>query len=95
VIRHVVFFSVPDPADREAVEAGLKLLEQNPHALKLAIRPNIKRDLFANEVDFVVYGEFVDEAALDAYKAHPIYGEATAIVKPKRGIRVAADFRLD
>ena len=95
MIRHVVFFSVPDPADRDAVEAGLKLLERNPHALRLEVRRNLKRDLFANDVDFVVYGEFADAAALDAYKAHPTYGESIALVRPKREIRIAADFSDD
>ncbi len=95
MIRHVVFFSVSDPADREAVFAGLRLLESNPHALRLSICPNLKRDQLGNEVDFVVYGEFEDEAALDAYKAHPLYGQSIALVKSKRKLRIAADFRLD
>ena len=95
VIRHVVLFTVPDPADRETVEAGLKLLQTNPHALRLEIRPNLKRDLWSNEVDFVVYGEFADEAALAAYKAHPTYEQSIAAVRPLRDLRVAADFLLD
>ncbi len=95
MIRHVVFFSVPDPADREAVEAGLGILRDNPHALRLEVRPNLQRDLWSNEVDFVVYGEFADEAALAAYKAHPTYARSIEVVKPKRGLRVAADFALD
>lgn len=92
MIRHVVFFSVPHTSDLAAVEAGLRLLETNPHADRLAIRRNLKSDSWSREVDFVVYGEFADEAALAAYKAHPIYAEATRRVRPLRDLRIAADF---
>ncbi|NLH83499.1 MAG: Dabb family protein [Phyllobacteriaceae bacterium] len=92
MIRHVVFFSVPHSSDLAAVEAGLRLLETNPHAARLAIRRNLKSDAWSREVDFVVYGEFADEAALAAYKAHPIYEEATRRVRPLRDLRIAADF---
>ena len=95
MIRHVVLFTVPDPADRATVEAGLRLLEANPHARRLVVRPNLKRDGWSNEVDFVVYGEFDDEAALAAYKAHPIYEESIRVVRPLRDVRIAADFALD
>lgn len=95
MIRHVVFFSVRDPADLDRVEAGLKLLEANPHALRLAVRRNLRRDGLSGEVDLVVYGEFSDEAALAAYKAHPSYEQSIAVVRPLRDLRIAADFRLD
>lgn len=95
MIRHVVLFSVPDSADRDAVEAGLKILEGNPHALRLEVRPNLHRDSWSNEIDFVVYGEFADEAALAAYKAHPTYEESIRVVRPLRDLRIAADFTLD
>lgn len=95
VIRHIVFFTVADPADRDAVEAGLRLLQRNPHALRLEVRPNLKRDAWSTEVDFVVYGEFADAAALAAYKAHPLYEDSIRAVRPLRDVRIAADFVLD
>ncbi len=95
MIRHVVFFSVRDPADLGAVEAGLRILESNPHASRLAVRRNLRRDGLSGEVDLVVYGEFADEAALDAYKAHPTYAASIAAVRPLRDLRIAADFTLD
>ena len=54
---------------------------------------NAKVDQFGNDVDVVVYAEFADEAALAAYKAHPIYAEATRRVRPLRELRYAADFK--
>ncbi|MDK9695351.1 MAG: Dabb family protein [Siculibacillus sp.] len=95
MIRHVVFFSVRDPADLDTVEAGLKILESNPHALRLAVRRDLGRDDLTGEVDLVVYGEFADEAALAAYKAHPTYAASIAVVRPLRDLRIAVDFVLD
>jgi hypothetical protein len=92
MIRHIVFFSVPDPAQCETVFNGLSLLKGNPHALTLEIGRNLKTDMLNSEVDFVVYGEFADEAALAAYKNHPLYQQSIAIVRPLRDMRIAADF---
>jgi len=94
MIRHVVFFRAARPEDRDEVLAGLSLLKTNPHATRLEVVPNGKRDQIANEVDVVVYGEFPDEAALAAYKAHPIYEESIRRVRPLRDLRIAADFEL-
>ena len=92
MIRHIVFFSVPEGGDPDAVEAGLSLLTENPHASVLEIGRNKRSDLYDEQVDFVVYGEFADEAALAAYRAHPIYQKSTATVRPLREMRVAADY---
>ncbi|WP_423067611.1 Dabb family protein [Devosia sp. CN2-171] len=91
MIRHIVFFTAP-PENLDAVVAGLELLGKIPLALHFEVVRNSKVDLFANDVDVVVYAEFPDEAALAAYKAHPIYAEATKRVRPLRELRYAADF---
>ncbi|WP_176083423.1 Dabb family protein [Martelella sp. HB161492] len=95
MIRHIVFFSVPEGGDADKVEAGLSILTQNPHARLVEIGRNQRSDLYGNEVDFVVYAEFDDEAALDAYRAHPLYDKSTSIVKPMREMRIAADFNSE
>ncbi|WP_026785036.1 Dabb family protein [Pleomorphomonas koreensis] len=91
MIRHVVYFSVRSEADRDKVLGGLRLLEANPHALHLEVGENLKLDSLGNDVDFVVYGEFEDEAALEAFKAHPVYQASVAAVRPIRDLRIAAD----
>lgn len=91
MIRHIVFFTV-DETHRDAVRAGLSGLTAIPHALTLEIGENVKSDQWDNGVDFIVYGEFADAAALAAYKAHPAYELSTNTVKPLRKIRMAADF---
>ncbi len=90
MIRHIVFFTAK-PANLDAVVEGLNLLGQIPHSLHFEVTRNSKVDQFANDVDVVVYAEFADEAALAAYKAHPIYAEATRRVRPLRELRFAAD----
>lgn len=55
----------------------------------------MKKDQWGNSVDFIVYGEFENEAALAAYKADPAYELSTNTVKPLRDTRVAADFDSD
>lgn len=92
MIRHIVFFTARSDEDRDAVLAGLSLLTEIPHARLLEIGSNVKTDQLGNAVDFVVYGEFDDEAALAAYKAHPIYQKSIERVRPLREMRIAADY---
>lgn len=93
MIRHVVMFTARDAESAETVLKGLRLLEQNPHSLHLEVGRNLKSDeVEGPRPDFVVYGEFADEAQLRAFRAHPIWKKATETVRPLRQLRVAADF---
>ncbi|KQZ97746.1 Dabb family protein [Agrobacterium tumefaciens] len=94
MIRHIVFFTVPE-ANRDAVRKGLSGLTAIPHASKLEIGENVKKDQWGNSVDFIVYGEFESQEALAAYKADPAYDLSTRTVKPLRDTRIAADFDAD
>ncbi|AZO07080.1 Dabb family protein [Mesorhizobium sp. M2A.F.Ca.ET.037.01.1.1] len=91
MIRHIVFFSVRRKEDVEAVRSGLLALGKIPHSKHFEVTLNTKVDLFSNAIDVVVYAEFEDEAALAAYKAHPIYADTTSKVKPMRELRYSAD----
>ena len=92
MIRHIVFFTVRDRADLDRVREGLTLLADIPHSNHWEVSPNLNADkLTEAPVDLVVYAEFTDAAALQAYKAHPLYQQAIAIVKPLRDTRIAAD----
>jgi len=92
MIRHIVFFSARNQEDVDLIAEHLRGLGQIPHSDFFEIGVNRKVDQLGTEVDVVVYGEFRDEAALAAYKAHPIYSETTAKVRPLRELRIAADF---
>ncbi|MQX36755.1 Dabb family protein [Roseospira navarrensis] len=92
MIRHVVLFTLKAPETLDTAMAALRRLAEIPHVHALEVVPNLKRDQFGNAVDLVVHGLFEDTAALDAYKAHPLYAEAIAVVRPLRDERTAADF---
>jgi Stress responsive A/B Barrel Domain len=94
MIRHIVLFSARDPAEVGTIHAALAKLGAIPHARHLEVALNAKRDGLSSEVDVVVYGEFDDFAQLDAYKAHPLYAEAIAVVRPRRELRIAADYEV-
>jgi len=91
-IRHVVLFSAKDPADVGRIVAGLSMLGNISHASTFEVTQNSRVDALSGEVDVVVYAEFENTAALQAYKAHPIYQQAIDIVRPLRDMRIAADF---
>lgn len=91
MIRHIVFFSARRKEDMEAVRTGLQALGGIPHSNLFEVTFNTKVDPLGDEIDVVVYAEFADEAALAAYKAHPLYAQTTSKVKPLRELRYSAD----
>ena len=92
MIRHIVFFSAKRGVDATTVRDGLMTLGDIPTSTHFEVALNSKVDPWSSEVDVVVYAEFMDEAALAAFKAHPIYAETTARVRPMRELRFSADF---
>ncbi len=95
MIRHIVFFTVPERANLAAVLQGLSILTGIPHARRLEIGTNIRADRFDGRIDVVVHGEFDDEQALAAYHSHPLYQQSIDRVKPLRGERFAADYVVE
>ncbi len=95
VIRHIVFFTLAQGADRATVRAQLARLGGVPGVTTLEVGENLRSDRQSGEIDLVVYAEFADEAALAAYRLHPLYAEVTALVRPQRAIRLAADIRSE
>jgi hypothetical protein len=91
-IRHVVFFSAKNKDDVSRIVEGLSLLAKIPHADLFEVRKNARDDALSGEVDVVVYAEFANIEALAAYKSHPLYQQSIDIVRPLRGLRIAADF---
>lgn len=92
MIRHIVLFSAKDPADVEAIRTGLSILKNIPGSRHFEVACNSKRDALSQEIDVIVYGEFDNYEALDAYKAHPFYQKSVKRVRPLRELRYAVDF---
>lgn len=96
MIRHIAFFSAIDPNDLDAIEAGLWILKDNPHAVKFAVHRNLNLDEIPGpHPDFIVMADIENKTELAAYKAHPLYAESIRRVRPLRDIRVAADLLID
>lgn len=94
MIRHIVFFSAKTQKDIDKIGDGLRILKDNPHVQTFEVQRNLATDTIEQEpVDWVVYGEFKDADALDAFKQHPTYQRAIEIVRPLRNLRLAADFQ--
>jgi len=91
-IRHVVLFTAKRAEDVPRIVEGLSLLADIPHSTRLEVVRNSGVDALSQGTDVVVYGEFADAEALAAYKAHPLYEESIARVRPLRDTRIAADF---
>jgi hypothetical protein len=91
LIRHIVFFSARRKQDVEAVRTGLQALGNIPHSSFFEVTLNTKVDPLSDAIDVVVYAEFDDDAALAAYKAHPLYAQTTSQVRPLRELRYSAD----
>ncbi|MEP2027777.1 MAG: Dabb family protein [Paracoccaceae bacterium] len=91
-IRHVVFFSAKRKEDVDRIVEGLSMLREIPDVGRFEVSRNRHQDGFSNEVDVVVYAEFRDDAAMQAYRAHPVYKRCIDIVRPLRDVRMAADF---
>ena len=92
MIRHIVLFSAKNPLDIDSIYQALSKLKAIPHVRYLEVTRNAKKDDLSREIDLVVYAEFEDYGQLERYKAHPIYRESVAIVRPLRDVRIAVDY---
>ncbi len=91
MIRHIVFFTVQE----EHLGGGEgRTVDPDRHSARAAAgnRHQCEDRSAGYEIDLVVYGEFDDEAALAAYKAHPDYQRSIERVRPLREKRIAADY---
>lgn len=91
MIRHIVMFSLKDRSEVELARQRLMQLATIPGARSFEVRENLKADLYGNAIDLVVYSEFEDLEALAEWKRHPAYDATTALVRPMRELRFAAD----
>ena len=97
MIKHVVVWKIRDPAQKVAhavaVKRALEALRGHiPGMLKIEVGVDIGYDPQADDV--VLYSEFVDRAALDAYQGHPLHLDAKAIVSVLVTGRRAVDWQV-
>ncbi len=95
MIRHIVLFSANNPLDIDRIHQALSKLRAIPHVRHLEVSRNAKKDDLSRDIDLVVYAEFDDYDQLEQYKAHPLYSESVAIVRPLRNMRIAVDVEAE
>lgn len=94
MIRHLVFFSIPDAAHLDDVLDTLRGYAAIPEVRSLEVEKNQRCDPTSSEIDVVLHATFDDRAALERYKAHPIYRAGTEAVRPLRHLRFVADYEI-
>jgi hypothetical protein len=95
MVKHIVMWRLRE-SDSRAVDAETikSLLEglagKVPGLLKIEVGVNFIED--ANASDVVLYSEFVDRAALEAYQSHPLHLAVVPEVKARAIERRSADY---
>ena len=96
MIKHVVVWKIKDQTQKaahaKAVKRALEALRGHIPGL-LAIEVGIDIGYDAQADDVVLYAEFEDREALDAYQQHPLHRDAKAIVKVLTTDRRAIDWQ--
>lgn len=99
MIKHIVFWRMngESPAQRAVQAAAIKealeaLNGRIPGLLRLEVGIDLSRDVDA--ADVVLYSEFVDRAALEAYHHHPEHQKAAPLVRAARCERRVVDYEV-
>jgi len=98
MIKHIVLWKLKDAALGATKQENAAKMKQMLEALNGVVPGLIKLevgiDFSATEAsgDIVLYSEFPDRAALDAYQAHPEHQKCVAFVKEVVSERRLADY---
>ncbi|MEY2624471.1 MAG: Dabb family protein [Gammaproteobacteria bacterium] len=95
MVKHIVMWRLRDNAskagDAERIKSLLEGLDGKiPGLLKIEVGMNFIED--TNASDVVLYSEFVDRAALEAYQSHPLHLAVVPEVKARATERRSADY---
>jgi len=95
MLKHVVIWKIRDPA-RKALHAAQVKAELESLAgrilglLRVEVGIDIGYDGDAHDV--VLYSEFTDRAALDAYQTHPLHVAVKQVIGPLLAARHVVDW---
>jgi hypothetical protein len=99
MIRHIVEFKLAatDPAQRATDAAGIRehltaLVGQVPGLQRMSVEPDL--GLVDSHWDVVLVSDHDDNAALEAYQAHPLHKDASAWVSTVVTERAIVDFEV-
>jgi hypothetical protein len=94
MIRHIVMFGARSPDLIDEIVETLSGYREIEAVGSIEVRRNDRLDGASREVDVVLHATFADRAALERYKADPIYAAGTRRVRPLRTIRHVADYEV-
>ncbi|MCR6633005.1 MAG: Dabb family protein [Magnetospirillum sp.] len=99
MIKHIVFWrlngecAATRAAQARAIKAALEALNGRiPGLLRLEVGIDVSGDGDASDV--VLYSEFTDRAALEAYHHHPEHQQAAPLVRTARAERRVVDYEV-
>lgn len=95
MLKHVVIWKISDPARKTQHAAQVKaelesLAGRIPGLMRIEVGIDIGYDGDAHDV--VLYSEFTDRAALDAYQTHPLHLAAKGVIGPLLTARHVVDW---
>jgi hypothetical protein len=93
VIRHVVMWTLHDPADAARFRAELLACAGLVPGM-LAYTVGARSEGLAASCDICLVADFTDAAALDAYQRHPAHVAMSAGLAPLRASRQVLDFMV-
>lgn len=100
MIKHIVMWKLKDEAEGSDKQTNAKIMKSKLEALRdlvpgmLALEVGLDLGLDKGAYDVVLYTEFEDENALNAYQAHPEHKAVYPFIGAVRDDRCAVDYRI-
>ena len=93
MIRHVVMWTLKDPADAAHFKARLDSCQRLTEGM-LAYEVSLRAEGLEANVDVMLFAEFTDAAALAAYQQHPHHQAVSAEIGRLRSTRHVLDVEV-
>jgi hypothetical protein len=100
MVKHIVLWRLKEQAHGNDKASNIRLIKAKLEALQGIIPGMLKMEVGAdfsgtdNSADVVLYSEFVDRAALDAYQCHPAHEAVKGFILEARSERRLADYEV-
>ena len=100
MIKHVVMWKLKAEAEGNDKNTNAQLMKEKLEALKglvpgmLTLEVGLDLGIDASAYDVILYMEFEDQLALQAYQAHPEHKAVFPFIGAVRESRVAVDYEL-
>lgn len=93
MIKHIVMWTLKDPADALKMKALLESCRAVVPGI-VAFEVGMRTEGLEANADVVLYSAFEDQAALAAYQQHPHHLNVAAQIGPLRQTRTVLDYEV-